>query len=110
MIVGTRLGASVYHDLIKLPYLTESQFNKVSGKLADKNFEKIVARCRFVRALSRNRIEESIVNSALFEGDSYVHKFMLDNDLLDVSQLEWMSENGGNRALRNRAKLKCKFR
>ena len=104
------LGASVYHDLLKVPYLTESQFNKVAASVADENFDKIVSRFRFIRALSKKDFKRSVVEDALLEGDSYVHKFLLDNDFLDVSQLEWISKNGGNRALRNLARLKNKLR
>lgn len=97
------LHGHVFHELVKHRGLTGPQFSRVSEAWDDAGFKPVALREELIRQLARAPQEDTVLERAQQEGDSFVHGALLALEL-EVARLEWLAANGANRAVRNQAR------
>lgn len=91
--------------LLESPILSDIQYEKLSQRYLEREpgyFESHRRRC-IGRRLHTIGISEETVEEIVESGDAILHRALLDHPDVERRHLVWLSLNGGNKAIRNRA-------
>ncbi len=102
--VNTGLGMTIFHSLIKLQYISDDQFSQLHAYLKDESSIRVYKRFELLRSLMKEKINNTDIETAILNGDQYVHDFLLTEISLSNNQLDSLSKLGKTKAIRNRAK------
>jgi hypothetical protein len=99
----TALRHDILHKLIRVPGLTQKQFDRVADLLTEDGAHRVVLRLRLLRLHRAAPSDPQVVDRCLREGDGTVHEALLDSSDASRATIEKLSEAGATKRVRNLA-------
>jgi hypothetical protein len=96
-------------DLIHHPGVTEEQLEALYAHPYVQKLPRLVKKDRLLRALHQGSVPIETLQQCVDEGDSGVHRALLDLPDLPRSIVEALQQRGGNKAVRNIAAVRLKI-
>ena len=93
------------HELIRFPFLTDQQFEKIDGLLGiqSNSLSKIYNRISILRQSDKTGVNLKLLDQAISLKDTVLERKLLDYKNIPKNCLELLREKGISRAVRNRA-------
>ena len=92
-------------ELIYSEILSDEQYEKLAAhsEVLERPIQKVYLRFRLIKKIKKHGIDNAFDQVAKTE-DTYVHRFVLELPDVKREHVRWLSENGGNKKVRNIAK------
>jgi hypothetical protein len=102
---GSDLRLNRIMDLLATDLLTDSQMTGLARfpEVSEPPLQKRYQRCILTRTLNKDGLTDSVFKAMCRSRDSVLHSVVLSRCDLRRNHLEWLAENGGNKAVRNQA-------